>query len=333
MNKKLNKERWLNFLPQILYKQKTKKNNILIKHTHISQYILNWNSIWFYVFYQLKIIKNNLLCTTKVLVVSEFLKLKTHLKIIAKLTHCLFLVGPWKNGYLSNIYWYKYLPNFILNFGMLYVKKYLNEIRILNIPNIFFFNIQKNHGFLNKLTYFIITTKQNYIYLFTIYFLILYIFKKFINIWNTALFQTNKKVFSSIFYLKTLKKIKKKELIFINPLNIYQKLYKNNFIFTNYWMAYIKKYKKIISLKKIIIQYFHNIKISKFKLFCVFIKIKEKKKKLRKKQQILTIKKIEFGMTKKIKDKQNHKIYFLIEKLKPKIIYNIQKWLNVEFLN
>lgn len=97
---------------------------------------------------------------------------------------------------------------------MFYLKKYLNEISILNIPHLFIFNFQKNISKLTKIMYFIITFKNNYIFFYIIFFLFLFIFKNYTNIWNFEFFQIKKEFFSSIFYLKTFRKLKKKNLFF-----------------------------------------------------------------------------------------------------------------------
>lgn len=321
---------WLKFIPQLLYIKTKNKSKFFIKKLHISYNIINWNLLWFFIFYQLNLIKKIFQISNKILLVSEFKKLYINLKNLANITKTFFLVGPWKNGILTNIYWYKFTPNFIINFGSFYLKNYFTEISHLCIPNLIFFNTKKNLKFLTRLNYFILNLKTNAIYFFFIFFLFAFIFKNYINFWRTEFFQIKKKFYSTIEYLKFFRKAKKKKILFINQT--LKKINYNSTLLKNKWLKKIMNFYNFQNINKIFYIFFLKKQKNLLTNFFTFLKLKKKQKNVKKPIKTQQhIKKLYFFNLQK--ERKNWKIEKFFELKKAKTLkIKINQWINQEFL-
>lgn len=325
------KQIWKKYIPQILFIQKKKKNKFFIKNEHISQTILNWNTLWFFIFYQINITKKIFLYSYKTALVTEFLILKLNLKKLAELTKSFYIIGPWKNSFLTNIYWYKYLPQYIINFGMFYIKNYINEISILCIPNLFFFNTLKNIKYFSKVNYFFFLIKVNYIFFFTVFFLFNYLFKNILTTWLIKIQQIKTEFFIGIQYIKKFRAYKKRKIFLLTNNTI------KDFLITiklNIKKAVKKifKYNKIKTIKNLILIIIKKKKQLKKKLFFNFLKIKKIKKTLKDKTKLKNTK-IYFYFFKKSLKKKHKKKYNKKNIYNIKIKKNLKKWLIFQFIN
>lgn len=262
----------LKIFSNFLYFSTKKKIYYLLKNKYFSNFTIDWNKFWFYLNYSLIIIKeiNNFL--SKTLIITDYSLYIIDFKLIAKTTNSFFAIGSWKSGFLSNIYWYKFLPNFIINFGMFFTNKYLTELKIISIPNIFFLinNKIKNN---ETITFFIFFLKKNKQFLYFFYFIFLFLNIKNLKIKTKIKTKITKKKIIEDFYL--FSKIKKKLFYFLNN-NL-----KKNLIFFNKKLILKIKNKFFINLKKKFIKNF-NFFFKKFKtnIFNQYLFVSKLKKKI-----------------------------------------------------
>lgn len=285
--------KWIKIIPRILYIP-TKKNNILfLKYKHISHFILDWNKLWFYLYYQLNLLKNNLNYSHKLLFTSDFAHCKNEIKIIAKTTNSFFAIGPWKGGILSNIYWYRFLPTFIINLGMFYPKTYFQELKNISIPNIFFLTTRINQFKNTTLTYPIFLFSKNKYIQHYLSFFIIYIIKNLF--YNYEKLLLKKYIKTEKQYIHYLRRIKKNKITFLEQNFKYLYLQSTN------WNIYFNKNKSIIFKSfltttllnfhfKKYIEVFENIILNIRPLFIKNIQMKQffNKKKNQKQQILLT---------------------------------------------
>ena len=278
-------------IPKLLYKLTNKKLKFFIKYYQNNFFIINWLKIYFFLTYQIQILKLNIVFNNKILFCTDIKQFKTFTKILAKKFNFFFAVGAWKCGILSNIYWYKFTPLFIINFGMNFPKTFFTELKTINIPNFYFYKPTSQILINTTLTYFIPTFSKknqdiqnlNYLLLSQIYFSM----QEKSNILLTQLKKTN------ILFFKYWKSLKKQKNILLTKKN------KKNYISIFFELTLIKNIKN-----------YKNLTLN-------FLKLKNIKEKI----NFFTIKKKKrIKKNWKTKIKQNIYIYKIINTFKKKIL-------------
>ena len=202
MTNKYIRRKWLKFIPSGFCYIKNKNIGSFTNGKHIGREIISWNKLWFYLQYQLNVLKNIIDVFSNTLFVTDYSNIGFFVKIIALKTKNFFMVGPWKGGYLTSIKWYKFLPNFIFNFGMVFKKTFYNEILLLGIPTISFADITLSNSRFLAINYIIPFQNMDSMLLRHICLLFTFILKKFNNFYVFSL-NEKKKIF--LFFLIKLK--------------------------------------------------------------------------------------------------------------------------------
>ena len=265
MNLKLIKKQWLKFIPSGTCFVKKENIGLFSNSKHINREVLNWNKLWFFLNYQLIALKNTIFNKNRILFVTDIYNYSFFVKNIALKTNNFFVIGPWEGGYLTSIKWYKYLPTFIINFGIIYSKKFLNETKIMGIPHINFltniglkkkFSTNFNIPFFNKepiimrnlCCFFAYLIKKNNNFFN-------YSFEIMLDDLNTFYRDKIKAIFNKIFYFKKITLNFKifnflifKHFLFIKNINNIDKL---NFIFST-------NFKKLFAFNKNYIPIFYK---------------------------------------------------------------------------
>lgn len=232
------KKKWLKIIPVSFCSKKENNVSVFLHSKHIQHTFLNWEKIWIYIQYKLSVLKNVLCTKATFLIVTDNKQMNFSIQILAKKLQIAFIIGNWKGGCLTKIETFENLPNFILNFGILYSQHFYNEITIMNIPTINL--ITSKYGLKNKaLNYnlFILNiNKQNFYYIITFFIWFLKKYKK-LNLYEnfnfTAVIDQN--------VIKSLQFIYNKTQIFQQKTT---KIWitKNKIIFKNNKQIQIKNY-------------------------------------------------------------------------------------------
>lgn len=246
------KKKWIKFIPSGFCYIKNKNIGSFTNGKHIGREIINWNKLWFYLQYQLNVLKNIIDIFSNSLFVTDYINIIFFVKILALKTKNFFMVGPWKGGYLTSIKWYKFLPSFIFNFGMLFKRNFYNEIVILGIPTISFTNITLSNTKSLAINYIIPFQNIDSIILRHICLLFIFISKKFNN-FHTYLFNNKESMYSFSFFDK-IKNIFNKTLY-------YKKKIKNYFFLNFDYFLFFQKSNKFNMLSSILFYFSQNLNL------------------------------------------------------------------------
>jgi hypothetical protein len=142
-----NQNRWLKFLSTGTFSSKTHKylgQFIHVLESRNAFVLINWTKLGFFFKYSFQALKNCSNDVFSLLLVADTISLGKTMSILANSFNLFFSSGAWEGGRLTKILWYKYVPSFIICFGMLFPKNLSNELKVLGIPSI---NLTSQYNF------------------------------------------------------------------------------------------------------------------------------------------------------------------------------------------
>lgn len=251
MTNKYIRRKWLKFIPSGFCYIKNKNIGSFTNGKHIGREIINWNKLWFYLQYQLNVLKNIVDVFSNTLFVTDYSNIGFFVKIIALKTKNFFMVGPWKGGYLTSIKWYKFLPNFIFNFGMVFKKTFYNEILLLGIPTISFTDITLSNSRFLAINYIIPFQNMDSMLLRHICLLFTFILKKFNNFY---IFSLNEKKENIFIFSDKIKNI-------FNKILYLKKKTQNYLAYNPLFFSFLKNVNKFNNLSALLYSFINNLSL------------------------------------------------------------------------
>ena len=220
MLKKKLKTFWFNLIPsQYCFINNENFGNFFLKQK--TKNIYDFNKIWFYISYCLKIYTQINYIQTKPLIITEDTIFANLIKSLAFKLNCFYLHGGWKGGLI-----YRFILkcnikiNIIINFSLNNTTNFFNEINLLSIINISLIqNLKINQ---KALTYFLPIFFNNFNFIKKLYYIFICFYTKQIKIQKITkikFFEQNK-IFKQNYVVKKLQVNTIKKFSNLNQIKI-----------------------------------------------------------------------------------------------------------------